>query len=214
MTASVSVLAGASGLIGGYCAEALVADPACVAVHVLVRRPLARSDAKLTQHTVDFDRLAESALLPAVDEAYCCLGTTMKSAGSHAAFERVDLEYVRSFAKLALGSGARQFMLVSAVGADAGSAVYYNRVKGRAEEAVQALPFQCVHIFRPSLLLGARTERRPGEKLAQTAAPFIAPLLRGPLARYRPVHARDVATRMVALARQDLHGRHVHYFTD
>jgi uncharacterized protein YbjT (DUF2867 family) len=206
------MLAGASGLVGGHCLEALLADADYDAVHALVRRPLGRAHDKLTAHTVDFASLPSAPVR--VDDAYCCLGTTMKLAGSHSEFERVDFEYVRNFAQLALAANATQFLLVSAVGADSRSLVYYNRVKGRAEEAVLASSFRCVHIFRPSLLLGARREDRPGEALAQTIAPTLAPLLVGPLARYRAVPAETVAKRMLEAAKQDLTGVHFHYFTE
>jgi uncharacterized protein YbjT (DUF2867 family) len=207
-----AMLAGASGLVGGQCLEALLADADYDAVHALVRRPLERAHDKLTICTVDFARLPSA---PAqVDDAFCCLGTTMKLAGSHEDFERVDLDYVRNFAQLALTAGATQFLLVSAVGADTRSLVYYNRVKGRAEEAVLASSFRCVHIFRPSLLLGERREDRPGEAFAQTIAPSLAPLLVGPLARYRAVPAATVARHMVDAAKQDVSGVHFHYFTE
>jgi len=212
MTTRRALLAGASGLVGGHCLSALTADPDYEAVHALVRRPLERSHPKLTMHTVDF---ASLPLPPArVDDAYCCLGTTMKLAGTQEAFERVDFEYVRNFAQLALAAGATQCLLVSAVGADARSLVYYNRVKGQAEEAVQALGFRCVHVFRPSLLLGPRREERPMEALGQSIAPALAPLLVGSLARYRAVPAELVAERMVQAAKQDQSGVHIHYFTD
>jgi len=214
MSARRAWLAGATGVVGGYCLDALLADADCARVHAFVRRPLASSDAKLSAHIVDFDRLAEMPTPPPVDEAYCCLGTTMKQAGSREAFERVDYSYVLAFAELALLSGATQFLLVSAVGADAQSPFYYSRVKGRAEEAVQALGFRCVHIFRPSLLLGPREEERPLEALSKAIAPAFAPLMLGSLAIYRPVHARDVARRMVAVAAENRSGRHVHYFTE
>jgi uncharacterized protein YbjT (DUF2867 family) len=214
MSARRAWLAGATGVIGGYCLDALLADADCAAVHAFVRRPLARSDAKLTAHVVDFDRLAETQAPPAVDDAYCCLGTTMEKAGSQAAFERVDHDYVVAFAELALRAGAKQFLLVSAVGANAHSMFYYNRAKGRAEDGVQALGFHCVHIFRPSLLLGPREEQRPLEALSKSIAPAFAPLMQGPLAIYRPMHARDVARRMVEVAKENRSGRHVHHFTE
>jgi uncharacterized protein YbjT (DUF2867 family) len=207
-------LAGATGVVGGYCLDALLADPAYGDVHTFARRSLSRIDAKLMTHTIDFDRLASLSAAPAVDDAFCCLGTTMKQAGSRAAFERVDYEYVRAWAELAVRAGASQFLLVSAVGADPKSAVYYSRIKGRAEEAVQALPFRAVHLFRPSLLLGPRSEQRTGESISKAVVPLFAPLLLGPFAKYRPVHARDVALRMVAVAKQDQRGRHIHYFTE
>jgi len=214
MNARRAWLAGATGVVGGYCLDALLADPAYGAVHTFARRSLSRIDAKLMTHTIDFNRLAAMPAPPAVDDAYCCLGTTMKQAGSRDAFERVDYDYVCAFAHLALRAGASQFLLVSAVGANARSSVYYSRIKGRTEDAVQALPFRSVHLFRPSLLMGPREGHRGGEAFSKTLAPLLAPLLIGPLAKYRPVHARDVALRMIAVAKQSQSGRHIHYFTE
>lgn len=207
-------IAGASGVVGGYCLDALLADPVYGPVQAFTRRPLSRTDARLTTSVIDFDQLASLPAAPPVDDVYCCLGTTMKQAGSRAAFERVDYEYVRAYADLAARSGASQFLLVSAVGADPRSSVFYSQVKGRTEAAVRAMPFRSVHLFRPSLLMGPRPEQRRAESISKTIAPLFAPLLLGPLARYRPVHACDVALRMIAVAKQDQSGRHVHYFTE
>jgi uncharacterized protein YbjT (DUF2867 family) len=214
MKARNAWIAGATGVVGGYCLDALLADPVYGDVQAFTRRPLSRTDARLTTNVVDFDRLASLPTAPPVDDAYCCLGTTMKQAGSRAAFERVDYEYVCAYAELAARNGASQFLLVSAVGANARSSIYYSRVKGRAEDTVQAMAFRGVHLFRPSLLMGPRPEQRRGEAFSKTIAPLFAPLLLGPLARYRPVHACDVALRMIAVAKQDQSGRHVHYFTE
>jgi len=214
MKARRAWIAGATGVVGAYCLDALLADPVYGDVQAFTRRPLSRTDARLTTNVIDFDGLASLPAPQPVDDAYCCLGTTMKQAGSRAAFERVDYEYVRAYADLAARSGASQFLLVSAVGADTRSSIYYSQVKGRAEEAVQAMPFRTVHLFRPSLLMGPRPEQRRGESISKAIAPLFAPLLLGPLARYRPVHACDVALRMIAVAKQDQSGRHVHYFTE
>ncbi|HEX7243690.1 MAG TPA: oxidoreductase [Longimicrobiaceae bacterium] len=197
-----ALLLGATGLVGGHCLDLLLADDAYGHVTVVGRRPVSREHPKLRQHTVDFDRLADSAaLFDDARDVFCCLGTTIRAAGSREAFRRVDLEYPREAAELASRAGAERFLLVSAMGADPGSRVFYNRVKGEAEEAVRALPFREVVILRPSLLMGERTERRPAEALAQRMMGPLSFLLSGPLLKYRPVEGRTVARAMVRLAK-------------
>ncbi|MDQ2694234.1 MAG: oxidoreductase, partial [Pseudomonadota bacterium] len=138
-------------------------------------------------------------------------GTTMKAAGSRAAFYRVDFDYVKNLAALAAAQGVGQFLMVTAVGADPDSVFFYSRAKGRIEQVIVALPFRSIHILRPSLLLGPRREPRLGEELLKPAARLLSPLLLGPWRRYRPVHADSVARLMVRLAGHDQPGIHIHY---
>lgn len=210
-----ALLAGATGLVGGYCLERLLADDAWQRVVVPTRRPLGRSHPKLAEVVLDFDHLEEEAEHLAVDgsfseDVFCCLGTTLAAAGSEEAFERVDFGYVVALAHLAAARGSRRFLLVSAVGADPGSRIFYNRVKGKAEEAVAASGVPIIHILRPSLLLGPRREHRSGEEWAKRFSGLVAPLLVGPLRRWRPIHADAVAGAMVALARRDEPGVFFH----
>ena len=160
-----ALLLGATGLVGGHVLDLLLASPRYSRVRVLGRRRLARTDAKLDSQEIDFDRLARHAELFRVDDVFCCLGTTIAKAGSQEAFRRVDLSYVVEAASLASEAGAEQFLVVSAVGADPDSRVFYNRVKGEMEAGVKRLPFRAVWILRPSLLLGEREEFRLGEKV-------------------------------------------------
>ncbi|MDG4552424.1 MAG: NAD(P)H-binding protein [Candidatus Contendobacter sp.] len=206
------LLAGATGLVGGYCLAQLLADEDIGPVTVFARRPLARTDPKLTAHVVDFDHLDDHAEAIHADVALCCLGTTHRVAGSPEAFAKVDHIYVAELARLAAARGVLRFVLVSAVGADPGSPVFYNRIKGRAEAAVSELPFKAVHVLRPSLLLGERLEPRPAEDWSKSLAPLWSLLLWGSFSRYRPVAAEIVAARMVELAKSDREGVHVHYF--
>lgn len=137
----------------------------------------------------------------------------MRKAGSRDAFRTVDFTYVQELARLAAAQHARQFLLVSAIGADPTSRVFYNRVKGEAEEAVKRVPFHAVHIFRPSLLLGERPEFRPAERLGIVAARTLAPLLVGSLRKYRPIEARIVARAMIHVAHRGKRGVQV-YLSD
>lgn len=193
-----AVVLGGSGLVGG---ELLKLFPPGTAT-ALVRRPMPGGT------VVDFANLPPGAL--AAPDLYCCLGTTIKKAGGQAAFRAVDYDLPLALAKKALSEGAKRLFLVTANGADAGSAVFYNRVKGELEAAVSALGFEAVHILRPSLLLGTRSESRPAEAFAQALAPLLSPLMLGPLRRYRPIEGRAVARAMLALAGGGESGVRVH----
>ena len=148
---------------------------------------------------MDFERLDE-LVLPEVDDAFCCLGTTRRDAGSDAAFRHVDLDYVVAFARLAKRAGATRFMLVSSLGASPGSPVLYTRTKGESEAAVRSIGFTTTVILRPSFLVGERAQARPTEAVALRVARLIGPLLIGPLRRYAPVEAFSVAATLVSAA--------------
>ncbi|MGH7644423.1 MAG: oxidoreductase [Gemmatimonadales bacterium] len=210
MTPRSALLVGATGLVGGHCLQLLLGDGAYRHVTVLGRQELPVAHRKLVQRLVDFDRLAELGDVPRVHDVFCCLGTTMKRAGSQDAFRKVDSTYVRDLAQLAWRHRAGQFLLVTALGADPRSRVFYNRVKGEVEDAVRKVPFDAVHIFRPSLLLGHRRERRPAERLAQIVGGALGVVLIGPLAKYRPIPARAVAAAMIRVAKEAARGVHVY----
>jgi uncharacterized protein YbjT (DUF2867 family) len=187
-------LFGASGLVGSRCLRRLVETPSLERIVVAGRRPLETDqrpgDGRLVERVIDFDRLAAFADSVRSDAVICALGTTIKKAGSKERFRRIDLEYPFAIARLALQEGARHFLLVSSLGADASSRIFYNRVKGELEEAILALPYDAVTIVRPSLLMGDRDEFRPGEEVAKRLK-FLFP------ARYRPVDADAVAATLV-----------------
>jgi uncharacterized protein YbjT (DUF2867 family) len=196
-----ALIAGATGLVGSKCLARLLEQPAYERVLALVRRPLPHTDPKLDQHVVDFDRLGAAGTdFPAADDVFCCLGTTLKRAGSRAAFRQVDFTYIVSLAGLSLGRGAKQFLLVSSLGANPNSPVFYSRVKGETEAAVSALPFEGRQIFRPSILLGERAEHRPGERAGIVMMRGLSFALLGPLRKYRPIDAGTVARAMVRVA--------------
>ncbi len=202
-----AVLLGATGMVGGYCLERLLGDAAYGRVTTLGRRASGRAHPRLVERVGEVERLLdEHAAELAGADVFCCVGTTIAAAGSQEAFRRVDHDIPVKAARVASAAGARHFLLVTAAGADAGSRIFYNRVKGETEAAVAELPFQGVALLRPSLLLGERDERRPAEALAQRVAPLLSPLLRGPLRRYRAIHADTVAAAMVRLAREGVSG--------
>ena len=206
-----ALVAGATGLVGTALLQRLAADAGYREVRVIGRRRPAQAGAKVRFIESDFGNLAALAHELAVDDVFCCLGTTIRKAGSQAAFERVDYQMVVDLARAAHQAGAKRFLVVSAVGASEHAAAFYSRVKGRMERTVRELPFEAVHIVRPSLLLGDRAERRPGEQLAQLVAPLLGLFLIGPLAKYRAVPAADVADALVRLARNGASGAQVHH---
>jgi uncharacterized protein YbjT (DUF2867 family) len=193
------LLAGATGLVGGLILQALLADPAVAQVHVLSRRPLNSASGthpKLQVHLVDFQQLPA---LPAIDEVYLALGTTIKVAGSQSAFRDVDLTANLAVTRAAVAAGARRVALVSAAAANAQSSMFYNRVKGELEDALKAMDLETLVIAQPSLLLDRRTglqqPPRLGEIIAIPIAKLLSPILP---AAYRPVHARAVAQSLVS----------------
>jgi uncharacterized protein YbjT (DUF2867 family) len=211
VTDRIALLAGASGLVGSRCLKRLLDEPAYARVITLSRRPLPHDDARLEQHVVEFDRLGRVEFeFPRATDVFCCLGTTMKQAGSEAAFRQVDFTYVVSLASLALGAGAKQFLLVSALGASPKSRIFYNRVKGETETAVAALPFVARQMFRPSILLGERRERRTAESLGARVMQGTAFAMVGPLRKYRPIAAATVAEAMVRVALRGPRGVNVY----
>ena len=198
--ARIALLAGASGLVGRHLLAQLLESPSYRHVHVLLRRNVAGmpSQPKLSIHLVDFDR---PSALPAVDDVYIALGTTIKVAGSQAAFRRVDFDAVVNTARAARAAGARRLLVVSALGADAGSRVFYNRVKGEMQQAVTKLGYESVVIAQPSLLMGNRATLgqplRPGEVWAlRLMRPFTSWLSLG----VRPIQAEAVARSMLRAA--------------
>ena len=188
-------MVGATGLVGRQVLAALLADDSYTSVHSVGRRALDLQHPKLVQHIVDFKALPA---LPKVDDVFIALGTTIKVAGSQAAFRAVDFEAVVAVASAAHAAGARQLGVVSAMGADAGSAIFYNRTKGEMEEALAQIGFASLVIARPSMLAGDREAlgqpARIGERIALALSKFLKPLIP---ANYRAIQARDVAHALI-----------------
>ncbi|MBW8369240.1 MAG: NAD(P)H-binding protein, partial [Arenimonas sp.] len=192
--ASTVLLAGASGLVGSSVLELLLSQAEGPRVLAPVRRPVGvrspRLIAPVSSLSVDSDTELLETLrqeAPAIDAYVCCLGTTLKAAGSREAFLAVDRELVLRLAAMARALGARQAILVSSVGASAQSGNFYLRVKGETERALAEMGFERVDLLRPGLLLGDRSQSRPAEALARAVTPFTNPFLRGPLRRYRGI---------------------------
>lgn len=216
MSFSVTLL-GATGLIGRHCLQFLLEEEACSKLTTITRRELDTSSLsnteKLNAVVTSLDQLKASKEMFNADILICCLGTTIKTAGSKAAFRKVDYDYVCQAAEIAKQQGCTRMIVISAVGADSKSPFFYNKVKGEMEETLTALQFDSLHIIRPSLLLGERDEKRLAEDLSKPFSRAFSPLLIGHLKRYRPVDGSDVAQKVVDLCKEKGTGVHITYPT-
>ncbi|MCB1552708.1 MAG: NAD(P)H-binding protein [Xanthomonadales bacterium] len=208
------LLAGATGLVGGLLLDRLLDRAQRDDLHVLAlgRRAVHVDHPRLRQSGLDGLGHAEWNPMPEgrPDVFLCCLGTTLRRAGSRAAFAAVDHDLVMALAGSARTAGVRQAIVVSSVGASARSTSFYLRVKGDTERDLAALGFARLDLIQPGLLLGPRDERRTGESLAQRVAPLTDLLMPGPLRRYRSIPAATVAAAMDALVGAAEPGRFVH----
>jgi uncharacterized protein YbjT (DUF2867 family) len=211
MTSRSCLILGATGMVGGHLLRFLLDDPGYGSIAVLTRRTLGLVEPRLVEHVVDFDRSDTYRAHTEVEDVFCCLGTTIKKAGSQEVFRKVDLEYPVAVARAAAEAGAGQYLIVTAVGADPKSGIFYNRVKGEVEEALRALPFaRGVKIFRPSMLLGERGESRPAERVGAALMAAAAPLFVGGLQPYRAIDGRKVARAMWKAATTEPQGTRVY----
>ncbi len=204
---SSALIVGATGLVGGKLLEKLLAASEYAVVRALVRRPCAIRHSKLEIHQVDFERPEDWEPTLEAAHVFCCLGTTLKKAGSQQAFRHVDHDLPLDIARRARRRGATGLFVISALGADPRSAVFYNRVKGELERDLQALEYPTLGVFRPSLLSGERREQRLSERLAVMAASAVTPMLAGSLRRYRVISADDVAQGMLTVGKAALGSR-------
>jgi uncharacterized protein YbjT (DUF2867 family) len=191
-----AIIAGASGLIGGLLLEYLLQSSDYKDVIVLVRKELPIKHQKLKQIVVDFDKLEDYLVHIAGDVLFCCLGTTRKKTPDLSVYRKIDHDYPVALAHITLKNQVTQYHLVSAMGANAGSASFYNKIKGETERDVTAIGVKCLQIYRPSLLTGDRKEGRFAERLAIGIFKFIDPLLIGSLKKYRSIPAKTVAQAM------------------
>lgn len=203
-----ALIIGATGLIGNQLLVKLLHSPYYDKVVVLTRRTLGIINTKLTEIIFDFDKPDASKVV--ANDIFCCLGTTIKKAGSKDAFKKVDLEYPLTIAALARQNNAEKFLIVTAMGADSKSAFFYNQVKGEVEHGLTSLKYPALHIFRPSLLLGDRPESRMGEKVGEVLAAVFKPVMFGPLKKYRAIDSAKVANAMLAFARKSETGVFIH----
>jgi uncharacterized protein YbjT (DUF2867 family) len=205
-----ALIAGSTGLVGRELLILLVEDPAYDKIIALVRKKNSYKHAKLVQVETDFNRLDESSdYFRNVNDVFCCLGTTMKNAGSKEAFIRVDYEYPVALAELAEKNSCEGFYCISSMGADPKSRVFYNRVKGQLEAKIKSLKIPSIYIFRPSLLIGYREEVRIGERIAIAIFRALAFIFWGPLKNLKGITSVKVANAMIQAAGQKEPGVHI-----
>ncbi|MCC7155833.1 MAG: NAD-dependent epimerase/dehydratase family protein [Bryobacterales bacterium] len=213
MARNVAVVAGASGLVGGYLLRVLLEDAFFDSIIAIGRRNVPFEHPKLMRKIADFATL-RGLDAPGATHVFCALGTTIRKAGSRQAFRQVDHQAVLNLARAGVEQGARRFLVVSSVGASPKSRNFYLRVKGEMERDVASLPFEAVHIFQPSLLLGLRAEKRPGEQIGAAIARALEWMLAGALRKYRPISAARVAQAMAVAAERGKSGVNIHQFDD
>jgi uncharacterized protein YbjT (DUF2867 family) len=202
-----ALVVGSTGLIGKQLLDLLLEDNHYTMVKAISRKPLNNQHPKLQNIVTDLVTLTEHHDQLKADDVFCCLGTTIKQAGSQEAFRKVDYEYPLELAKLTKNQGATQYLIITALGSDAKSKIFYNRVKGEVEQAIGQVGFRSYHIFRPSLLLGERPEKRAGEGAATgvyKALGFLIPL------KYKAIDSAKVARAMIHFARQNTSGKFIH----
>lgn len=210
----VAILLGASGATGQKLLPLLLEDPRYRKVITLSRRKIGIKHGKLESRVVDFDSLATGFAGLDVDDCYCSFGTTIKIAGSEAAMTRIDHDYVLEFAKAGLAAGATRFAYLSAANADARSPVFYARLKGRTEEALKALGFADLGIYRPSMIVAERADRRWVEAMLFPLLPVADKLMAGSFSKYRSIPVEALAKAMAAFAGQQGSGTRILYWQD
>lgn len=189
-------LIGASGLVGQELLLILAHLDQVDLVKAVTRSPLGKIPRRTDNILLNFESLEQHSELLKSQVFICCLGTTIKKAKSQEAFRQVDYDYVMAFARVAERVGAQKLIVISAMGANPNSQVFYNRIKGEMERDLQTLQIPQIEIFRPSLILGKRKEHRAGEEWAQRLSPYLNPMLQGPLKKYRAIKATDIAKAM------------------
>jgi uncharacterized protein YbjT (DUF2867 family) len=202
-----ALLAGSTGLIGSQLLDLLIHEDRYEKVIALSRKPLTIQHPRLVNLIVDFDKLHQVAVSLKVDDVFCCLGTTIKKVKTKEAFRKVDFDYPLALAKITKEEGAYNFLLVSALGANKTSAIFYNTVKGEVEEAITDVGFDSLHIFRPSLLIGPRVEQRPREEAAKVIYKYLNFLIPK---KYKGIESTKVARAMIAFAHRNEKGTFIH----
>jgi uncharacterized protein YbjT (DUF2867 family) len=204
-----ALIIGATGLVGSNCLKQLLDDTRYAEVVAFTRKKLDMNNPKLTNILVDFDKRETWAEYCRVDDVFSVMGTTIAVAGSKENFYKVDFTYPFEIAKTAKAMGAKQHILVSSLGADSKSSIFYSKVKGEIEEAVASIGFDTSVILQPSMLLGDRKENRPAEKVGQMLFKKLGFLFAGPLSKYQGIKAETVAAAMIYFINSGLSGNHV-----
>lgn len=203
MSGKSALILGATGLTGNHLLHLLLEDGRYSRVVVLGRRSVGLAHKKLLEKRVDLLQLEQAEQWFSVDEVYCCIGTTAAKTPDRELYRKIDFGIPVQAARLCKQSGVATLLTISAMGADPGSPVFYNRIKGEMEEAVKAVGVGRLYLLRPSLIGGARKERRPGESMARTFLQLVEPLMIGGLRKYRAIEPQTIARAMLWLANNE-----------
>lgn len=214
MPIQTATVIGATGLIGSHLVEQLQQEKEVETIRVVVRRPVQFSQPKAEMKLVNFhDPESFKLAIDGSDAVFVAVGTTQqKVKGDKEAYRKVDYDIPVNAARYCAETGCEKFLLVSSVGASSKSNNFYLKLKGEVEDAVQQFPIRHIAVFRPSILLGNRAEKRPGEKIGQVVMQAFSFLLIGPLKKYKPVHAKDIAAAMIKAAKSNVQGRFIYEF--
>lgn len=205
-----AILLGASGLIGSSLLQQLLENENYSEVLVVLRKKLPLIHPKLKQLVVDFDQLSNYAKELQGDVVFCCLGTTKKKTPDQEMYKKIDHQYPIDTGWIAYTNGASQYHLVSAMGANANSRVFYSKLKGEVERDLKTIPFKAIHIYRPSLLDGERKENRLAERIMISIMRVLNPLLIGGLKKYRSIKVDTVARAMLRQSLEENRGIFIH----
>lgn len=197
-----ALIAGSTGLVGSELLNQLIDEPTYTKIHLLVRKEVHHDSPKVVCHIIDFDTLSEFNPGTIIHDAFCTLGTTIKKAGTKENFKKVDYQYVLALGEKAKSLNVEKFLMVSSLGANHKSKIFYNNVKGAIEKSLSTLGLNQLFIFRPSLLMGERKEHRSAEKTAIQIYKIINPLFIGKLKKYKGIQAKQVAKAMMITALQ------------
>lgn len=208
MNQHIAIIAGGTGLIGQHVIQNLLADDDFEKVYILNRRAIGYNHPKAKEIIVDFNNLSQHLEGISPTHAFCTLGTTIKKAGSKEAFKQVDYQYPLNFAQAVHEKGCQNFSIVTAMGTDSPSFIFYNQVKYEITEALSHMGFHSLNILQPSLLLGERPESRLGEDVAQKFFNWTKPLWKGPLKHVAGIEGKQVAKAMVLISKKDEPGIH------
>ncbi|WP_075981852.1 NAD-dependent epimerase/dehydratase family protein [Bacillus massilinigeriensis] len=209
MNGKTALIAGSTGLIGKELLQLLLNGSEYKQVIAIVRRTTHMTHPRLKEVEVDFNQLELFADYFAVDDVFCCLGTTIKKAKTKEAMYKVDVEYPLHMAKLAYEKEAKHFLIVSSMNANPNSSLWYPKMKGKLEQKLSKIPLESISIIRPSLLLGKRDEFRLGEQLAGVAFGGISFLFQGPLRKFRAIKGLTVAKAMYQIAQNSQKGKSI-----
>ena len=199
---------GGSGLIGMHLIKQVCADDYFTKINVIVRRPLAFQDPKINELVINFDDLSSVIKGTIGDALICTLGTTKKKTPDKKCYRKIDLTYTLISAKGALENGHKQVHLVSSIGANEKSSVFYPALKGEIERLISELSYDSTFIYRPSILIGKREKARPLEWLSQRISYVINPLLLGALKKYRSISGEQVAKKIINELKKNKIGKH------